>query len=98
MSKGHNFDKYHKLLLYSQNVIVNSEPKCLFSNVEGGDAGWKFYWLPVVTEGAEPQEGDGINQAWIADIKVKPQYTNVPMMVFVLEGTVVPNAYRWPFY
>ena len=23
--------------------------KCLFSKVEGGDAHWKLYWLPVVT-------------------------------------------------
>ena len=32
--------------------------------------------LPVVTEGAEPQEGGGIARAWIIHPKV---YSSVPM-------------------
>ena len=47
-------------------MIINSEPKRLFSRVEGGDPCSKLYLLPVVTGGAEPQEGCGIARAWIA--------------------------------
>ena len=43
------------------------------------------YRLPVVTRGVEPQEGSGIARAWIEDLKV---YPNIPMTVFVPEGTV----------
>ena len=34
------------------------------------------YWLPVVTGGAEPQEGGGIAQSWITDPKL---YPGIPM-------------------
>ena len=56
-----------------------------YIRVEGGDAHWKLYWLPVVTVEAEHQEGGEIVRAWIADPKVYCgiQNTNAPMMVFV---------------
>ena len=38
-----------------------------YTRVEGGDANSKISLLPVVTGEAEPQEGDGIARAWIAD-------------------------------
>ena len=36
------------------------------------------YKLPVVTGGAEPQEGGEIAQAWIIDLKVYPMTVSVP--------------------
>ena len=58
--------------MYSQNTIINSECKRLFCRVKGGDAHWRLYRLPVVTGGAEPQEGGGIARAWIEDPIVYP--------------------------
>ena len=49
----------HLFWQYSQNTIIYSECKHLFSRVEGGDAHWRLYRLPVVTEGAEPLLGPG---------------------------------------
>ena len=57
-----------------------------YTRVEGGDAHWHLYWLPVVTE-KQPQEDCGIDRAWIAQ-----GYTNTPMMMFGLEGTVVTTG------
>ena len=62
---------------YSQNTIINSECKRLFCAVEGEDAHWRLYRLPVVTGGAEPQEGSGIARVWIEDLKV---YPGIPML------------------
>ena len=44
--------------------------------VEGGDAHWRLYSLPVVAGIAEPQEGGGISRAGIEDPKV---YPGIPM-------------------
>ena len=53
-------------------------------------------WLYIVTGEAEPQEGGGIAQAWIIDLKVYiSQYINAPMMVFVPEGKVVATGGRF---
>ena len=65
----------HLFLPYSQNTIINSECKRLFCRVEGGDAHWRLNRLPVVTRGAEPQEGDGFTRAWIESEGI-PRYTN----------------------
>ena len=46
--------------------------KRLFCRVEGEDAHWRLYRLPVVIGRAEPPEGDGIARAWIEDVKVYP--------------------------
>ena len=59
----------HLFRPYSQNTIINSECKRLL--VEGRNAHWRLYRLPVVTGGAEPQEGGGIARAWIEDPSVK---------------------------
>ena len=66
----------HLFWPYSQNLIINSECKRLFCRVEGGDAHWRLYRLPVVTGAAEPQEGGGIAWAWIEDPNV---YPGIPM-------------------
>ena len=72
----HHFGpKYH-------NTIINSESMPLFSKVECGDNHWALYELPVVTGGAEPQEGGGITRAVIEDPKIYP-------------GTPVPQWCRW---
>ena len=52
-------------------------------------------WLPIVTRGAEPQEGGGIIWGLDRRSEVIPRYTNAPMMVFMPKGTVV--AIRWLF-
>ena len=52
--------------------MINSECKRIFCRVEGVDAHWRLYRLPVVTVRAEPQEGDGTARAWIKDPKVYP--------------------------
>ena len=44
--------------------------------MESGGARWKLYRLPVVTGGAETQEGGGTARAWIVDQTV---YTGLPM-------------------
>ena len=62
----------------------------LFCRVEGGDACCKLYRLPVVTRGAEPQEGGGIARAWIVDPKI---YPGIPMPVS--EGTMVAKGGRF---
>ena len=56
----------------SKNTIINSERKLLLCRVEGGDAHWRYYRLPVVIGGAETQEGGEIARAWIEDPKVNP--------------------------
>ena len=51
--------------------------------------------MPVVTGGAEPQEGGGIARAWIEDPKV---YPGIPMPQgwrWVTEGTVVATGNRF---
>ena len=47
--KGIDFVKYQTFLLYSQNVIINSENKRILGRVEGVDVSWKLYLLSVVT-------------------------------------------------
>ena len=55
-----------------KNIITDSESKPLFCRVEGGNDHRGLYRLPVVTEGAESQEGGGIARAWIEDPMVYP--------------------------
>ena len=66
-----------------------------YTRVEGGNANWKLYWLPVVIGAAEPQEGGRIAWAWIADRKIYLRYTNAPITVFMPEGTVVATGGRF---
>ena len=47
-----------------------------FTRVEDGDARCKLLARSIVNRGAEPQEGGGIDQVWIADPKV---YPSIPM-------------------
>ena len=68
------FRKCHTFLPESENIFINSKYKLFFCRVEGGDSHCKFYWLPVVTEGAEPLEGSWIARSWIIDPKVYPVY------------------------
>ena len=42
-----------------------------------------------ITGVAEPQEGGANVRAWIAKSEGIPRYTNAPMMIIVLDGTVV---------
>ena len=64
-----------------------------FCKFEDGNASWKLdRRLPVVTGGAEPQEGGGIARAWIADPYTR--YTKAALMVFVRKGTVVATGRR----
>ena len=57
--------------------------------VEVGDTQWKLL-VSCSHRGAEFQECSGIARAWITDPKMYvPQYTNVPIMMFMLKGTVV---------
>ena len=65
-----------------------------FCRVEGGDASWKLYWLPVAAGGAEPQEGGGIAWAWIIDPKV---YPTIPMPNDGVQARGNSGGYRQPF-
>ena len=75
-----------------QNTIINSESMPLLYKVEGGDKHWALYGLPVVTGGAEPQEGGGITRAVMEDPKI---YSGTPVLQWcrrVPEGTAVATA------
>ena len=74
-------------------MIINSEVKRLLCRVEGGDARWKLYWLPVVNGRAEAPQGDGIARAWIAGSGGISQNTSAPL--FVPEGTVAAASGRF---
>ena len=85
----------HLFWPYSQNTIINSECKRLFCWVEGGDAHWRLYRLPVVTVRAEPQEGGEIARAWIEDPKVYPGIQMPQWWRWVPKGTVVASGGRF---
>ena len=55
----------------------------------GGDAHLRLYRLPVVTGGAESQEGGGIARAWIEDPNVYPGIPMPKEWRWVPEGTMV---------
>ena len=75
-----------------QNIIINSEGKPIFCKVEGGDNQWALYGLPVVTGGAEPQEGGGITRAVIEDPKIYPGTPLLQWCRWVPEETAVATA------
>ena len=70
--------------------MINIENKLLFCTVEGKNDRRKIYRLPVVTGGAEPQEGGGIARAGGI-----PRYTYAPMTVFVPERIMLSTGCRF---
>ena len=59
---------------YSQNTIINSECKHLFCRVEGGDAHWRLYRLPVVTREQTPRKVVGLLRAGSKIRRYTPVY------------------------
>ena len=65
--------------------------KC--SGVEGEDADWRLYPLPIVTGGPKPQEGGGFARARIVvDSKVYPGIPMPQRMAPRAWGTVVATG------
>ena len=54
----------------------------------------KNYWLPIVTEKAEPQERGAIARAWIIDLKI---YPGMPMPIDGVSAGGDSNGYK-PFF